>query len=91
MSEICIRNVPEEVVKAIDAHAAALGLSRSEYLRRQLRQDAERPRGKVTVADFKRFSDVFRDLNDPEVMKGAWRRPSDSRTYRSGLFNQNQR
>ncbi len=43
MSDVLIRDVPEEVVSAIDARSAELGLSRNEYLRRRLRQD----RGKV--------------------------------------------
>ena len=39
MSDVLIRDVPEDVVAAIDARAAALRLSRNEYLRRRLRQD----------------------------------------------------
>jgi hypothetical protein len=31
VSDVLIRDVPEEVIEAIDARAAALGLSRNEY------------------------------------------------------------
>jgi hypothetical protein len=67
-----IRDVPEEVLAAIDAHAAALGLSRNEYLRRRLRQDAQHGASRVTVADLRRLETIFADLADPEVMAQAW-------------------
>jgi hypothetical protein len=35
-----IRDVPDEVIAVVDAHAARLGISRSEYVRRRLAQDA---------------------------------------------------
>lgn len=59
MSDVSIREVPDEVVAAIDAHAASLGLSRSEYLRRKLRQDAYRSAKSVTAADLQRFGETF--------------------------------
>ena len=34
--DILIRDLPDHVVAAIDANAQRLGLSRNEYLRRQL-------------------------------------------------------
>jgi hypothetical protein len=69
---VLIRDVPADDLARIDAHAARLGLSRTEYLRRRLRQDAARPVGPVTVADLQRFSLRFVDLGDPEVMREAW-------------------
>ena len=36
MTDILIRDVPDEVLSAIDAKAKRVGLSRSEYLRRTL-------------------------------------------------------
>jgi hypothetical protein len=33
MTDVLIRDVPEKVVAALDAHATRLGLSRSEYVR----------------------------------------------------------
>jgi hypothetical protein len=70
--DVLIRDVPEEVVAAIDARAAALGLSRNEYLRRRLRQDAQQGASRVTVADLRRLETIFADLADPDVMTQAW-------------------
>jgi len=74
MPDILIRDLPEHVIAAIDADAARLGLSRNEYLRRELATKAaiEKPRRKVTVDDLKRLSSLISDLNDPDVMAGAW-------------------
>jgi hypothetical protein len=73
MTDILIRDVPEDVVAAVDAHAGRLGLSRSEYVRRRLAQDASRHDSPVSVEDLARFADVFGDLADPDVMSQAWR------------------
>lgn len=73
MTDVLVRDVPEDVVAALDAQAARLGLSRSEYLRRRLAQDAKTTSTPpVTVADLQVFADTFADLNNPTVMKGAW-------------------
>jgi hypothetical protein len=72
MADLLIRDVPAEDVARIDAHAARLGLSRTEYLRRRLRQEAARSLGPVTTDDLKRFSSRFSDLADDEVMRRAW-------------------
>lgn len=68
-----IRNVPDDVIAALDAHAGRLGLSRSEYVRRRLAQDAATSGSPVRVEDLARFADVFGDLADPDVMAQAWR------------------
>lgn len=73
MADLLIRDVPEDVVAAIDAGASKLGLSRSEYLRRTLTQvAAAKPGGTVTVDDLVRFGHVFADLADDDVMQRAW-------------------
>ena len=36
MTDVLIRDIPDDVIAALDAHAARLGLSRSEYVRRRL-------------------------------------------------------
>jgi class 3 adenylate cyclase len=72
MADVLIRDVPDDVITVIDRRAAALGLSRSEYLRRQLSQLAGRSEVAVTVADLKHFSHFARDLDDPDVMDQAW-------------------
>lgn len=74
MPDILIRDLPEHVIASIDANAKRLGLSRNEYLRRQLAGEAraEAPRRSVTVEDLKRLTSLISDINDPEVMAGAW-------------------
>jgi len=73
MTDNLVRDLPENVVAALDAQAGRLGLSRSEYVRRRLAQDAARQDSPVTVEDLARFADVFGDLTDPDVMSQAWR------------------
>jgi len=70
--DILIRDVPADDLARIDAHAARLGLSRTEYLRRRLHQDATRPLAPVTADDLRAFAVRFGDLDDPGVMRRAW-------------------
>lgn len=72
MPDILIRDVPADVVAALDANARRAGLSRTEYLRRRVLQDAAVPVAPCTLADLERFAETFKDLNDPEVMRRAW-------------------
>ena len=64
---ILIRDVPDDIVAALEAHARRLGLSRTEYVRRSLAQDAAVPDAPVSAGDLARFGDTFSDLADPEV------------------------
>jgi plasmid stability protein len=73
MTDMLIRDVPDEVAAAIDARASRLGLSRSEYVRRRLAQDAATTGAAVSVQDLARFTDLFSDLDNAEVMSQAWR------------------
>jgi hypothetical protein len=73
MTDMLIRDVPDEVVAAVDARASQLGLSRSEYVRRRLAQDAAATGAAVSVQDLARFTELFNDLDNPEVMSRAWR------------------
>ncbi len=73
MPDILIRDVPDEVVAAIDARAQRAGLSRSEYLRRALARERSVESGQVSVEDLEQFARTFADLSDPEVMASAWR------------------
>ena len=72
MPDVLIRDVPAEDLARIDAHAARLGLSRTEYLRRRLHQEAARPATPVTADDLRAFTARFGDLDDPEVIRQAW-------------------
>ncbi|WP_419921041.1 FitA-like ribbon-helix-helix domain-containing protein [Candidatus Poriferisodalis sp.] len=69
--DILIRNVPDEVVAAVDANANKAELSRAEYLRRVLERECVRT-DEVTVASLRRFNVTFADLADPDVMDAAW-------------------
>ena len=73
MTDMLIRDVPDDVIAAVDAHARRLGLSRAEYVRRRLAQDAAVEGPAVGVQDLRRFTETFADLADPEVMAQAWR------------------
>lgn len=73
MTDMLIRDVPDEVLAAVDARAGRLGLSRSEYVRRRLAQDAALPNAAVTTTDLAKFAETFSDLADPDVMSQAWR------------------
>ena len=53
--------------------AQRVGLSRTEYLRRALARERDTQASTVCVADLDKFADTFADLDDPEVMGGAWR------------------
>ncbi|WP_282760007.1 type II toxin-antitoxin system VapB family antitoxin [Actinoplanes sandaracinus] len=73
MPNILIRDLSQEAVDRIDAAAAALGLSRNEYLRRKFERDITPVGRSVTPDDWQRSADVFADLDDPDVMGSAWR------------------
>ena len=72
MGDLLIRDVPDDVLAALDSVAARLGLSRTEYIRRRLAQDARAARITVTTDDLRRFADTYSDLGDPAVMDRAW-------------------
>jgi hypothetical protein len=72
MSDLLIRNVSDDVIAAIDAHAVSLGLSRNEYLRRRLDQERRIGSRPVTMDHLRLFAERCQDLADPEVMRQAW-------------------
>ena len=71
MADVLIRDIPDEVIAAIDAKAQRAGLSRTEYLRRALAREniALAP---VTPADLDRLAAAAEDLAAQEVMRRAW-------------------
>ncbi len=73
MADVLIRDVPDDVVAAIDAQAARLGISRNEFVRRELSQLRQRQGPALAADDLRRFADTFQDLADPEVIDQAWR------------------
>lgn len=72
MTDILIRGVPDDVLAAIDTKAKRVGLSRTEYLRRALERERVSDAGAITVEDLRRVASLARDLDDPDVMSGAW-------------------
>lgn len=72
MADILIRDIPDDVVAAIDARAQRAGVSRSEYVRRVLSRERGDTEATVSVADLERFAVRFADLDDAEVKRRAW-------------------
>lgn len=76
MSDIFIRDIPEDVLVEIDKSARQAGLSRAEYIRRTLTslaaQEAARRRPGVTAADLRRLAELCSDLNDPDIATASW-------------------
>jgi len=72
MTDILIRDVPDEVLAAIDARAKRVGLSRTEYLRRTLERERWHGAAPVSIDQLKQVAVLSRDLDDPDVMSGAW-------------------
>ena len=72
MTDILIRDVPDEVLAAIDAKAKRVGLSRTEYLRRALERERVQGAGPVTVDQLERVAKLVADLDDSDVMSAAW-------------------
>ena len=70
--DVLIRDFPSEDLALLDEQARRLGLSRVEYLRRQLHQTARRVDSQVTVADLAGLGDLIGDLGDESVMDRAW-------------------
>jgi len=71
MTDILIRDVPDDVLAAIDSKAKRVGLSRTEYLRRTLERERVHP-ASVSVEQLARLASLAQDLDDPAVMSSAW-------------------
>lgn len=70
--DVPIRDVPDDVLAGLDAGAAELGLSRVEYIRRRLAQDARASRMRVTHDDLQRMGRAVESLADDDLMREAW-------------------
>lgn len=71
MTNVLIRDVPDDVLAAIETKAKRVGLSRTEYLRRVLERERV-PAAVVSVEQLARVASLAQDLEDPGVMSGAW-------------------
>lgn len=72
MASLLIRDLSDDDLARIDAHARRLGLSRTEYMWRLLHQDALRVATRVSVSDLAGLGTLCADLEDDEVMRQAW-------------------
>lgn len=72
MADILIRDLPDDVLAAIDAKARRVGLSRTEYIRRTLSRERGDTALKISVEDLVGFAERFADLANAEVMRQAW-------------------
>ena len=72
MTDILIRDVPDEVLAAIDARAKRVGLSRTQYLRRALERERAQDAVPLRVEQLTRAAALAADLDDPGIMSGAW-------------------
>ena len=70
MTDILIRDVPDDIVAALDANAQRAGQTRAEYLRRLL---ADQQPPALTRELLSRFAERTIDLGNPDVMASAWR------------------
>ncbi len=72
MPDILIRDIPAEDLKRLDEQAERLGLSRNEFLRQRLHQEAERIAPRTTIEDLRRMAESLSDLGDESIMRDAW-------------------
>ena len=72
MPDVLIRDLPDDVLAAIDAKARRVGLSRTEYIRRALSRERGDASCAVSVNDLAVFADSFADLADADFMRQAW-------------------
>ena len=72
MTDILIRDVPEDLIELIERNSRRLGISRSEYLRRTLARERSTDSEPTTAADFERVSERFAGLADDDLMRRAW-------------------
>jgi hypothetical protein len=72
MTDVLIRDVPEDDLARFDRAAAARNMSRPEYLRSKIASEPEPPRNKASLGAFQRLAKAIRDVEDSDVMAGAW-------------------
>lgn len=72
VADLLLRDVPADVLAAVDGHAKRLGLSRAAYLRRVLERERAAASRSTSSDDLDRVTRLAADLDDPDVMSGAW-------------------
>lgn len=71
MADVLVRDIPDPIVSAIDAQAEQAGVSRVEFLRRLIAEQARRPHAVGTI-DWSWFVEATADLADPDIRRQAW-------------------
>jgi len=72
MPNVLIRDISQEDLELLDEQARRAGLSRADFLRRELQQQARRCSAPVAVEDLEVMTQLLQDLGDDEVMSDAW-------------------
>ncbi|MCU4187177.1 ribbon-helix-helix domain-containing protein [Acidiferrimicrobium sp. IK] len=72
MPDVLLRDLPEDVLAAIDAKARRVGLSRAEYIRRALSRERGDVLAGVGVKDLVVFAETFADIEDADLIREAW-------------------
>jgi len=74
MADLLISDVPDDELRRVDEKAARLGLTRIDYVRRLIAQDAARPvpGARVDGGAFERFGVLTQDLRNGDLMRDAW-------------------
>lgn len=72
MTDILIRNIPEDTLNRIDTMARKQKLSRSEYLRRYLDHIAGVETLSASMDDLRRAASAASDLLDPQIKEQTW-------------------
>ena len=73
MTDILVRDLPDDVIAGLDRRAEQLGLSRAEFIRRQLSTASAGGCDVVTIESLKHVAEICEDLADGEEIAGAWR------------------
>jgi hypothetical protein len=72
VTDLLIRNLSPEVVIALDLKAKNLGISRVEFVRRAITREVSATPGSLTEKHLAEMANRLKDLDNPEVMRGAW-------------------
>ena len=72
MPNVLIRDISQEDLELLYEQARRAGLSRADFLRRELQQQARRCSAPVAVEDLEVMTQLLQDLGDDEVMSDAW-------------------
>lgn len=72
MPNVLIRDIPQEDLELLDEQARRAGLSRADFLRRQLQQQARRSATPVVVEDLEVMTQLLQGLGEDDVIADAW-------------------